>query len=287
MSTAAGSILPSESAGRNLPRWVFAAALVLLFHAGCGYWLMHKLHEEEAVPAGAPPEAVMLELAPLAVAPPVEAPAQEAPTPTTEAQPEEVTPETPPEPTPPEPTPPVPVEPQAVVAPELPPVPKAEVVLPPKPTPKPKPVPVQKVEKPAPPKPVAKKEQHKPVAQKTTAPPRADSHAQAMAAPSPGASGSSMAPSNWKQMVFAALARNKRYPDAERMRGTQGTVSLSFTIDRSGRVVSAHVAGSSGSPALDEAAVAMAERASPLPPPPAEVPGSRINLVLPVRFSIR
>ena len=88
-------------------------------------------------------------------------------------------------------------------------------------------------------------------------------------------------------MVFAALARNKRYPDAERMRGTQGTVSLSFTIDRSGRVVSAHVAGSSGSPALDEAAVAMAERASPLPPPPAEVPGSRINLVLPVRFSIR
>jgi len=56
-------------------------------------------------------------------------------------------------------------------------------------------------------------------------------------------------------------------------------------IDRSGRVLSAHLIGASGDAALDQEAVALVQRASPVPPPPAGVGGPSITLTVPVRFS--
>jgi len=47
------------------------------------------------------------------------------------------------------------------------------------------------------------------------------------------------------------------------------------------------VVGSSGSHILDRETLAMIERASPLPAPPAEVPGARIPIVIPISYSIR
>jgi protein TonB len=62
-------------------------------------------------------------------------------------------------------------------------------------------------------------------------------------------------------------------------------VQVAFSIDRAGRVLSARLAGSSGHPALDEEAVSMIRRASPVPAPPAGFGGGTVSLAVPVRFS--
>ena len=60
-----------------------------------------------------------------------------------------------------------------------------------------------------------------------------------------------------------------------------------FTMDRQGRVLSAALERSSGHAALDREALALLERAQPLPAPPAETPGERITLTVPVEFFTR
>ncbi len=87
--------------------------------------------------------------------------------------------------------------------------------------------------------------------------------------------------SRWKARVVAHLERRKRYPAAARARGEEGTVLVAFRIDSGGRVLSASLARSSGHSALDEAALAMVTRASPVPAPPE---GTGTTLTAPVRF---
>jgi periplasmic protein TonB len=60
---------------------------------------------------------------------------------------------------------------------------------------------------------------------------------------------------------------------------------VAFTIDRSGRVLSARLIRSSGSAVLDQEAVSLARRASPVPPPPPNIGGGTIVVTVPVRFS--
>jgi protein TonB len=60
-----------------------------------------------------------------------------------------------------------------------------------------------------------------------------------------------------------------------------------FTIDRQGNVLSSALEESSGHDTLDQAAVELPRRASPLPPPPSAVARDRMELVVPVRFAIR
>ena len=70
--------------------------------------------------------------------------------------------------------------------------------------------------------------------------------------------------------IIAAIERNKRYPAEAESRNEQGTPSVSFSIDRSGRLLSSRLARSSGYPALDQEALAILRRAPALPPAPAE-----------------
>jgi len=239
---------------RSIMRWVAAGAFVVLAHGGLIYWLTHQ-HEADAAEAAAP--AVMVELAPLEIAPPAETVMDVPPGPQmTEAQPEEVEP------------------PETMAVPELPPAPKPEAVL--MTAPKPKLKPPKKIVK-EPPKPIVKREREPP-APRTSAPPRSASP-QSSAAAREGVSGSSMSSSNWRSLVLAQLNQHK--PGAAH---EAGVVSLSFTINRGGHVVAARVAGSSGSAALDQAALAMVHNASPLPPPPPEIGGGSISLTVPVRF---
>ena len=60
---------------------------------------------------------------------------------------------------------------------------------------------------------------------------------------------------------------------------------IAFSMNRAGQVTSARLLQSSGDRVLDDEAVALPRRASPLPPPPAELGGGAINLNVPVRFS--
>jgi protein TonB len=137
MTMAAKSVLlPGEDP--ELRRWLIAAAFVTTAHGALVLWLMNK-HDENL--AGAPPAAIMIELAPPEVNPGPQM---------TQAEPEKAT------------------APQTMAVPELPPVPKPAVVLmtPPKAKPKPKKI-VKELSKP-----VAKRVREPP-APRTSAPPHA------------------------------------------------------------------------------------------------------------------
>lgn len=149
---------------------------------------------------------------------------------------------------------------------ELPVVEKAEVVIR-KPKPKPK---VEKRKEPQ----VVKTLDTRP---EPAAPQRAATASSARPAPSP----------NYLSVLYERLERYRRYPRTARSRRLEGTVNLSFTIDRSGHVLSASVAKSSGIQAFDDEVLAMARRADPFPPPPADRPGETLSFTIPISFSLR
>jgi protein TonB len=118
----------------------------------------------------------------------------------------------------------------------------------------------------------------------TTAPSPAERRAKRAAAPAPGAAAQSNALPSWRSALVARLERNKRYPsDAG---GVRGVAVLAFNVDRSGGVHNARIAKSSGSPALDRETLALATRAQPLPPPPAELSGAQIPISVPLRYNM-
>ena len=123
----------------------------------------------------------------------------------------------------------------------------------------------------------------------TMAPPRVDAKEEPVAAaPSPGTSAAvARAQAAWEKALVSHLNRFKRYPDMARARSNQGDVAVQFTIDRTGSLVASRIVRSSGSSALDEEALAVLQRASPLPAPPAQVSGATFDLTLPIQFRIR
>lgn len=121
-----------------------------------------------------------------------------------------------------------------------------------------------------------------------SAPSTAQQRAERAAARAPGSvSHNPDAVPNWKSALVARLERYKRYPPEAQSRAETGVTQLAFSVDRSGGVHHAHVVRSSGSNVLDREAVALAERASPMPPPPAEITGSQIPIVVPIRYNTR
>jgi protein TonB len=94
-------------------------------------------------------------------------------------------------------------------------------------------------------------------------------------------------PPDYLGRLLARLNAYKRYPYAARSHREKGTVMLHFTMDRTGRVVSYEVSASSGFAELDDAALAMIRDAQPLPPVPANYPGTVLDFMLPVVFSLR
>jgi protein TonB len=80
------------------------------------------------------------------------------------------------------------------------------------------------------------------------------------------------------------VQRFERYPAEAERTGVTGSARIAITIDRSGRLVSSRLAGSSGSAILDDAARATAERASPYPPPPDGIGGRTLTFAATVSF---
>ena len=273
-------VLEGEGTGAVL-RWGACLLLVLGLHAGAA-WLLLRPAPFTLPPAAS--EAVMLDLAPEPVAPQPSAPPSPDPMPDPGPKPDAEPPppvEPPPPmeppalpaepPPPPEPAPPAPSLPQpAVVLPEPPPPPAPKRPVPTRPARPPPPRPAQA----SPPRPAP--EVPAPSAAPASAPPPA-----APAAPSLSAF------PGWRSELSNRLQRAKRYPDVARARDEQGAAAVAFTMDRSGHVLSAKLVRSSGSPSLDEEAVAMVRRADPLPPMPADMPGSTATLTVPVTFSLR
>jgi protein TonB len=108
------------------------------------------------------------------------------------------------------------------------------------------------------------------------------------APPAPMASPPSPSHSNavpdWQSRLLARLQEAKRYPESARFHHQQGVVSVRFTMDRDGLVLSSAIVKGSGFDVLDQEALALIMRAQPLPKPPAEVAGATIELVVPIEF---
>jgi periplasmic protein TonB len=92
---------------------------------------------------------------------------------------------------------------------------------------------------------------------------------------------------SWQTSLMRQLQRFKRYPPAAQSRKEEGVVLLSFSLDRSGHVLAHSIARSSGHPDLDNEVMAMIMRAEPLPTLPDSMPQTRIDLTVPIRFSLR
>jgi protein TonB len=266
--------------GASVFRWGASFLVVLGVHAGAAVGLLSLRKPIE--PSEPPPAAVMMELAPLPAAPavePVETPRETVPEPQpVEPPPPEPVPEpvAEPEPPPPEPPPPEPVE-------EPPPEPVSEVVAEPPPPPKPKPPPqprTVRIERPAPPRPV-----------EAAAPPPSmpAPPAPVAAVPAPGSSVSrpSNAMPTWQSQLLAHIRRHKNYPRAAMIRRQEGATLVRFALDRKGKVLSYRLERSSGHAILDEETLDLIRRAQPLPAPPPEMPDDRIELVVPVQYSLR
>ena len=123
-------------------------------------------------------------------------------------------------------------------------------------------------------------------AQSTPAP---DAHAPSQAAAGPTSAGpaaSADAVRGWQAELLGRLQHAKRYPDAARERDEQGVATVSFVLDRGGHVLSAALVRSSGSAALDGEALALVQRAEPLPPMPPVMAGGSIRLTVPITFAL-
>ena len=258
----------------ELYRWALAGLIVLAAHLALVATLM-LLHRPDAASSGAP--VVLIELAPMPSAPAEQKldlpPVPETVQPQPPSEPEVLS----------RPEPDVPPLPPEMAQSEPPPsVPEATPLLP---LPPHKPVEPKLEQRAAAPKP-REPQRKKPPAPRIAA--GAPSPAAAPAAPQPGLSPSaSAAESSWRDRLIAHLQRNKRYPDGAQSRREQGTAVLSFTIDRDGHVLARHIVRSSGISELDAEVLAMVQRAQPLPPFPPSMPQARMNLTVPIRFSLR
>lgn len=122
-------------------------------------------------------------------------------------------------------------------------------------------------------------------ASEAAAPPKSEAAQEAPrpAAPAPGADAAARAVKlTWQKALMAHLNRNKRYPSGVGRRTAQVTVA--FTLDRRGHVVSSSVKRSSGDRAFDDAALGMMKRADPVPQPPPAIADEGLTFDVPVMF---
>ena len=250
-------------------RWSVAAFVVLALHLAilAAYLVFRPEGDQAQAPL------IAIEVAPA----PVEPPAAAAVAP-------EMVPSPPEEQELPPPQPQSPPDTQAMVTPS----PESEqptVELPP--PPKPAPMKPPKERRAHAPEQRHIKAEHEPRQKSSTA--SRTQPSRAASAPTSGAAslGSKEAEASWRSRLAAHIARYKRYPPAAEAHHDTGTVRLSFTMDRNGRVLSRHIAGSSGSATLDQEVLSMIERAQPLPAFPPSMPQTRMTLAIPIHFSMR
>lgn len=141
-------------------------------------------------------------------------------------------------------------------------------------------IPLRKAES-RPPKPEAQPKPAAP-AQKAGGP---QGQAAQQSAPSPFL-GNADAQASYVARLQAWLARHKRYPRTARRRGVEGDAVLRFVVDRAGSVRSFGLDKGTGSGLLDREVREMLERASPLPPVPADFGAETVEVVITVRFNL-
>ena len=94
-------------------------------------------------------------------------------------------------------------------------------------------------------------------------------------------------PPDYISLIRAKLEKAKRYPSQARFSGQEGIVTLRFALDRSGQLLNWRVEKGAGVESLDDEAGEMVQRASPFPPFPPSIERERLELVVPIEFSLK
>lgn len=264
-----------EGSGARLRRWVFASVLIFSAHAAAGALAFVSWQEEDSLEEDS--GVFLVEFAPAPAAPPAEplnlalglrsdeSAASAAPTEEVKEKSEVETPEIPEAPLAPEP--------EVVVE------KKKEVIEEP-----------EEKEEQEDPRPAQEAlPQAASAAQEAAAPPPMDAPvADKPKGPKQGISNKvSTAVVTWQKSISLHLNKHKRYPSAARSNKIEGTANVSFTLDRSGKVIRAEVIKPSGSELLDDEALETLNRASPFPTPPSEVTDHTIRFTLPIQFKFK
>lgn len=91
---------------------------------------------------------------------------------------------------------------------------------------------------------------------------------------------------DYARKLLAKIDSKKDYPMDCRRSGTEGVVSVQFTVSKSGSVSGVSVAKSSGSRSLDNAATDAVRNAAPFPPLPEELNRNEFTLRLSINFKL-
>jgi protein TonB len=90
---------------------------------------------------------------------------------------------------------------------------------------------------------------------------------------------------NYRAALSAWLESHKRYPESARSRGEEGRAVLRFRVSHSGQVLNYALVGSTGFADLDASIDAMM-RGATLPPFPADMTASDVEVSVTVRFAL-
>lgn len=92
---------------------------------------------------------------------------------------------------------------------------------------------------------------------------------------------------SYRATISAILKRHKRYPSRALTRRQEGTVAITFVVNKDGRLAGYRITHSSGHRLLDREVEKMLKRAAPFPPFPIDMEQEFIRLSLPVDFYIK
>ncbi len=99
-------------------------------------------------------------------------------------------------------------------------------------------------------------------------------------------SGNRLGKKDYFSSLIAWLNQYKNYPAALKKKKQEGVVTLKFTINKKGQLLSASVHKSSGYPLLDKAALDILDKASPMPAIPNSIPRDQLTLIIPLEYSL-
>ncbi|EAH8607386.1 TPA: energy transducer TonB [Campylobacter jejuni] len=94
---------------------------------------------------------------------------------------------------------------------------------------------------------------------------------------------------SYQALLMAHLTKFKKYPQEAIMQKQEGVVRICVSIDESGNVLSKELKKSCPYAALNDEALSLFKRASPLPKPPKEMlkNGDKISFVMPIDYNIK
>ncbi|HEH4174233.1 TPA: energy transducer TonB [Campylobacter jejuni] len=94
---------------------------------------------------------------------------------------------------------------------------------------------------------------------------------------------------SYQALLMAHLAKFKKYPQEAILQKQEGVVRIRVSIDESGNVLSKELKKSCPYAALNDEALSLFKRASPLPKPPKEMlkNGDKISFVMPIDYNIK